>query len=286
MKQLCIHGLLFGLMCSLALCGCADSAPLPQVAVGAEAQPIPLTPTPAGDDAIDAASADDSLHLALGNAASEEDLRVHGVIRYDGPPPERRVIDISRDKDCTKLHGDHPLHDEDMIVSEDGEVKNAFVYVKHRFKEEFPIPEEPAVLDQKHCMYTPRVQGIRAGQTLEIVNSDALTHNVRSFPTRNRPFNLGQIGVGTREKIFKRAEREVVEFRCDIHRWMLAYVFVLDHPFFAVTGDDGTYQIDGLPEGEYLLIAWHEEFGEQKQKIQVGADGIVEADFTFPAIDQ
>ena len=148
------------------------------------------------------------------------------------------------------------------------------------------VTPRDGTIDQKDCMYAPRVQGIRAGQTLQIVNSDKLTHNVRSFPTRNRPFNLGQIGVGTREKIFKRPEREVVEFRCDIHRWMLAWVFVLDHPFYGATAEDGSYQIADLPEGEYTVVAWHEEFGEQKQKIEVGGEGAIEVNFTFPALEE
>jgi hypothetical protein len=252
--------------------GCVES-PHAQVQVGTS-QALLAAPLPPESGAR-------SAEVALADTTAESVVRVRGVVRYDGPAPERHVIDVSRDEHCRKLHANQPLLDQDMLVGESGELQNSFVYVRHRFTEKFPVPQEPAVLDQKNCMYSPRVQGMMAGQTLQIVNSDDLTHNVRSFPTRNRPFNLGQIGVGTREKVFDKPEREVVEFRCDIHRWMLAFVFVLDHPFFGVTGADGAFEIANLPPGEYQLVAWHEELGEQKQNIQVTADGVVEANFTF-----
>jgi len=268
--------------CALLIAGCSDvstdmrvtSAAAPSVGLARAASGLAAT------EPDDGSAATDATEVALAKAP-ERNVRVRGIVRFDGQPPEPNVIDVSRDKHCKKLHADQPLHDQDMLINDDSEVQNVFVYVKHRFQQKFPVPEEPAVIDQKDCMYSPRVQGIRAGQTLQIVNSDDTTHNVRSFPTRNRAFNLGQIGVGTRDKVFKRSEREVVEFRCDIHRWMLAWVWVLDHPFFGVTGDDGTYDIADLPAGEYTLIAWHEELGEVKQKIQVEDDGVLEVNFTF-----
>lgn len=217
------------------------------------------------------------------SAAEPEGAAVGGTVTYNGPKPERAVIDMSRDKKCAELHRGELVLDENVLVNNSGQLQNVFVYIKRGLprQAEYAVPAQPAVIDQKGCMYRPRVQGVRVGQLLKIVNSDELTHNVRAFPTRNRPFNIGQIGPGTREKTFNRVERNVVEVRCDIHKWMHAYLFVVDHPFYSVTGESGTYSIEGLPPGEYTLAAWHEEFGEQRQQITAGAGVELSVDFTF-----
>lgn len=143
------------------------------------------------------------------------------------------------------------------------------------------MPKEPARLEQKGCMYRPRVQGVRTGQTLLVDNGDPLTHNVRSFPVRSRPFNFGQKPDSEpRERVFERAEREI-EVQCDIHPWMHAYIFVMDHPFYSVSEADGTYTIDGLPPGKYTLEIWHEKLGKQQRSLTVGAADVANVDFTY-----
>ncbi len=112
-------------------------------------------------------------------------------------------------------------------------------------------------------------------------NSDPLVHNVRSFSIRNRAFNISQPAeTPDRKKVFTRQER-AIKIKCDFHPWMKAYVFVMEHPYFAVTDKKGQFKIDGLPAGEYTLAAWHEELGEQKVKIAVGAAGSTQVGFSF-----
>ena len=131
-------------------------------------------------------------------------------------------------------------------------------------------------------MFRPRVQGVRVGQQLLVGNGDPVTHNVRSFPVLNQAFNFGQPpDTDPRERVFERAEREI-EVQCDFHPWMHAYIFVMDHPFFSVSDDDGTYAIDGLPPGEYTLESWHEKLGKQRKTVTVGGDDLVDVNFTFP----
>lgn len=209
-------------------------------------------------------------------------VKLSGRVVFDGPPPERRVVNMSKEAKCIELHGDKPVLDEDVIISDKGGVKNAFVYVRRGApKVEYPMPEKPAALDQKGCMYRPRVQGMRVGQRLLVGNGDPVTHNVRSFPLKSRPFNFGQPpGTEPRERIFDAPEREI-EVQCDIHPWMHAYLFVMEHPFYAVSGDDGTYTIDGLPPGEYTLAIWHEKFGRQQQTVTVGDSPLADVNFTF-----
>jgi Carboxypeptidase regulatory-like domain len=196
--------------------------------------------------------------------------------------PKRRIVNMSKDPKCIQLHNGEPVLDEDLIVGAGGGIKNVFVYVRRDAPEgEYPLPDKPAVLDQKGCMYHPRVQGVRVGQKILVGNGDPVTHNVRSFPVVNRAFNFGQPpDTEPRERVFERAEREI-EVQCDFHPWMHAYIFVMDHPFFAVTADDGAYAIPGLPPGEYTLAVWHEKLGRKQQTVTVGKDGSATVDFAY-----
>ena len=138
-------------------------------------------------------------------------------------------------------------------------------------------------MNQDRCMFKPRVQGVQVGQDFLMKNSDPLIHNVRSFSMRNRPFNIAQPPkTPDRKKVFKRKEKEIM-IQCDFHPWMKAYLFVMDHPYFAVTNAKGEYSIKGLPPGKYTLTAWHEELGEQETEITVDASGAAKAAFTFKA---
>jgi hypothetical protein len=209
-------------------------------------------------------------------------VRLSGSVKFDGVPPERRVINTSKDAACAKLHDGKPVLDEDLIVSTAGGVKNAFVFVRRGAPTgKYAVPEEPATLEQQGCMFRPRVQGMRAGQRLKVGNGDPVTHNVRSFPVINQAFNFGQPpDTPPRERLFEQAEREI-EIQCDIHPWMHAYLFVMDHPFFNVTDDDGAFAIEGLPPGEYTLESWHEKLGKQRTSVTVGSDPLVDVNFAY-----
>ena len=215
----------------------------------------------------------------------EENASLVGVVKFDGPRPKRLPLRL-REKGgkvsaCQALHKT-PLLDEKMMVSETGELANVFIYIKRGLeKKEYPLPEKPAVMNQDKCMFRPRVQGIRIGQQFLMRNSDPVLHNVRSFSFKNRAFNVAQpADTEDREKVFRFREKAVL-VQCDIHPWMKAFYFVMDHPFFAVTNEKGQFKIEGLPAGEYTLAAWHEELGEQDVQVTVGASGTIETGFTF-----
>ena len=219
-------------------------------------------------------------------AAAEAGASVVGVVKFNGTRPKRRSIQM-REKggklsDCHKLHKSGLL-DENRIVGEKGEVANVFVYVRKGLEKgkEYPAAKNPAILNQKNCMFYPRVQGVRVGQDFVMKNGDPVLHNVRSFSFRNRAFNVAQPPKSEdRKKVFKYREKAVM-IQCDLHPWMKAYFFVMDHPYFAVTDAKGRFKIVGLPAGEYTLSAWHEELGEQEAKITVGTTGSTEVGFSF-----
>jgi len=204
---------------------------------------------------------------------------VQGRVTFDGPRPERPEISTAADAKCAILHGGEPLISELSVVSEDGGVQHAFVYVKNAPEGDHPLPSEPAVLDQSGCMYVPHIVGMRAGQTLNVQNSDETTHNIRSYSKANKPFNISQPVPGMRERQFPKPEMGV-KIKCDFHPWMTAYVFAMSHPYFSVTDENGNFSISDLPDGEYTLVAWHETWGEQEAALTV-SNGSGEASFTF-----
>ena len=218
-------------------------------------------------------------------AYAADGASVVGVVTFDGPRPNRKRIQMREKRgklsDCNKLHK-AGLLDENIIVGEKGEVANVFVYVRKGLeKQTYPLPKQPAILNQVKCMFSPRVPGVRVGQDFVMKNGDPVLHNVRSFSFRNSAFNVAQPADSEdRKKVFKYREQAVM-IQCDIHPWMKAYFFVMDHPYFAVTNAKGQFEIKGLPAGEYTLSAWHEEFGEQKTKITVGFTGATKVGFSF-----
>jgi plastocyanin len=146
-----------------------------------------------------------------------------------------------------------------------------FVYVKDGLGGlKFPVPSTPVVLDQKGCRYAPHVVGVQVGQGFEVLNSDSTLHNVHALPTANREFNTGQPLAGLRYSHRFSTREVMVPFKCDVHPWMRAYIGVLDHPFFGVTGADGTFTLTGLPPGTYTVEAWHEKLGTQTQTVTIG----------------
>ena len=209
--------------------------------------------------------------------------KLSGRVLYRGKPPARRAINMAKDAECIELHGDKSVLDEDLIISPEGGVKNAFVRVSRGApKRDYPMPEKPAALDQEGCMFHPRVQGIRVGQKLLVGNGDPVTHNVRSFPVLNPAFNFGQPPkTEPRVRVFERAEREI-EIQCDFHLWMHAYVFVMDHPFYCVSEDSGAFAIDDLPPGDYTFECWHEKLGKQRKAVKVAAADVIDVRFTYP----
>jgi hypothetical protein len=145
-----------------------------------------------------------------------------------------------------------------------------------------PAPAQPALLDQKGCRYEPHVLAMRVGQPIVVSNSDPLLHNVHALTMDNPAFNFGQPTLDRGRNLGPMKAAEVFKVKCDFHPWMLAYVHVFDHPYFAVTAEDGSYSIPaGLPDGRYTLVAWHERLGERDIVIEMKGGKAEGADFTF-----
>ncbi|MFN7921350.1 MAG: carboxypeptidase regulatory-like domain-containing protein [Bryobacteraceae bacterium] len=204
-----------------------------------------------------------------------------GKVSFTGAKPARKQIIMESEADCEKLHKG-PVLDPAFQFNANGTLGNVFVYIKGGLEgKQFEPVTAPVQFDQKGCMFAPRVFGLRVGQPMQVSNSDPVTHNVHPLAEKNREWNQGQPpGTPAIERKFA-APEIMIPIKCNVHAWMRAYGAVMEHPYFAVTGDTGTFEIKNVPPGEYTLEAWHEKLPAQQAKVTVGPGGAVTADFTF-----
>jgi hypothetical protein len=205
---------------------------------------------------------------------------ITGWVIYQGDPPKPKTINFGPEKVCASLHPDRPPSYETLLVNPNGTVKGALVTIRGNIPGKYSPPAQPAVIDQVGCVFTPHVVAAMVGQDIELRNSDPVSHNIRGSPTRNLAFNSVFASKVTTKTKFETPEIGI-PLKCDIHFWMSAYVHVMPHPFFAITGDDGSFVISGVPPGNYTLLAWHESLKSQTQVITIGAGEVKEINFTF-----
>jgi len=214
---------------------------------------------------------------------------ISGKVTYTGTVPEAKKIDTSADSACTSKNPN--LTTEEWVVK-DGNMANTFVYIKEGAIDGanklatyvWPAPGTAATLDQNGCHYKPHVMGVVVKQKISITNSDPTTHNVHFTQGANPDWNQSQPnGAAALSHVLNAAE-VMVPVKCNQHPWMKSYIAVLKHPFFAVSAEDGTYTIKGVPPGKYTVVAWHEggaKGTEKTMEVTVPASGAGKADFAF-----
>ncbi len=249
-----------------AMAGCGGSN-APKETSSQSTEPSAPAATPAGQK-VDLATAGD----------------VKGGVALDGPAPKNEAIKMGSDPVCAREAKGQQFQEFYEVGSDGKSLANVFVYVKDGLGNYvYDIPTQALKLDQQGCRYHPHVFGIRVGQPLEIFNNDPTLHNVHALPKINQEFNTGQPIQGMKTTRTFTAREVMVTFKCDVHGWMNAYVGVLDHPYFAVTGKDGRFELKSLPPGTYTIEAWHEKFGAQTQKVTLGPKETKDVTFTFKA---
>jgi plastocyanin len=215
--------------------------------------------------------------MLLATAAHAEPKgTIKGTVIFEGEAPDRPKLVRDTDPVCAKVD----KLSEDVIVTK-GKLKDVLVRVKNAPAGK--APATPVAIDQKDCMYSPRVVGVMQGQKLGVRNSDGTFHNVHATVDGkllwNKPHAKGEAPL----TLDSSKAGDVIDIVCDVHPWMHAYAVVMDHPFFAVTGEDGAFEIKGLAPGSYTLEAWHPTLGEKTMnvKIGVGPKATISARFSY-----
>jgi hypothetical protein len=242
--------------------------------VGCQSQP-PSQPASNADPSPGAASSSRPAQAPAADPASVGSIA--GTVSFKGAPPRQATLDMTADPMCPQTP-----QPSDTVMIKNGKVANVFVYVKEGAPAgPFAPPAEPVVLDQKNCRYTPHMMGVVVKQPFKIMNDDQADHNIHDMPAKNAAFNESQ--MPTDKPIFKTfsTPEMMIALQCNQHPWMRAYVNVMAHPFYAVTSDNGSFEIKNLPPGEYTLAAVHEKFGEKTIKVKVTPKQTAKADFEF-----
>jgi plastocyanin len=245
-----------------------------------------LTGCGGGGEKTEAPKADAAAAPAGGAAAVPDEVNgatVTGKVIFSGTKPSPKTLDMSAVPACMNAHKT-PAKSEEVVVNDNGTLKYAFVWVKSGLPTDktWQVPATAVTITQEGCMYQPHVIAVMAGQNVDIKNADPTNHNIHPMPVNNPDFNQSQPpGSGDINHSFAR-EEVLVPVKCNIHPWMRAYIGVVNSPFFAVTGDDGTYTIKGLPPGTYTIEVVHEKYTPpQDQQITVGAKDSKTVDFTI-----
>lgn len=209
---------------------------------------------------------------------------ITGTITLKGTPPkEKEITPLKEDPTCGKLHSEMPTT-HFYVVGPNGALADVVVSVQGA-KGAAGAAAEPVTLDQKGCEYVPQILAVQTGQKIVVKNSDPVLHNVHDLPTTagNQEQNKAQMPGGPPLDFSFSKPEDFLKFKCDVHPWMFAWVSVFDHPYFAVSGKDGTFKISNVPAGKYTLKAMHRKAGATTQEIEVKEGAPTKVDLTLEA---
>jgi plastocyanin len=221
--------------------------------------------------------------LALSSSAGAADIT--GTITLKGTAPaEKPITPLKDDATCGPLHSTMPTT-HFYVVGPNGALADVVVSVQGINGKSTGASAPPIELDQKGCEYTPQVFAVQTGQKILVKNSDPVLHNVHTQPTASGNKEMNQAQMPSSKALpFVFADPEMfLKFKCDVHPWMFAWVSVFDHPYFAVSGKDGTFKISNVPPGKYTIQAAHRKAGNATQEIEVKEGAANKVDFTLEA---
>jgi len=230
--------------------------------------------------ALRPATATATLASATLGAADAPSGVFKGVVTFKGTPPapkrlfEKNDPKIEKPEDRAVCAAADYFSDEFLCNEKAGNgVANVVIYIDKTPAGYTPppVPEEPAIFDQKGCRFIPHVMVLRCNQKMLIKSGDPVVHNTNITSLRNTGFNQ-TISVNNREGVeytFKKPEGRPVPVKCDLHTWMKAHLLPLEHPLAAVTDAEGKFEIKGVPPGKHTFIVWHEMCGYLNKKLEV-----------------
>jgi plastocyanin len=207
---------------------------------------------------------------------------IGGAVEFTGAPPAMAKLNRDSDPFCAKK----AMNDESVIVK-NKKLVNVWVHVTKGAPDAKAAADAPeVVVDQVDCSYKPRVQFALVGQKVVAKNTDPILHNVHTYLGPATLFNKGMPNAQAKPVTHVAAKDGVIRWKCDVHDWMRAYIGVNKNPYQAVTGDDGSFKIDGVPPGTYTLEAWHEVFGVKTMEVKVEAGKPATATFKYDGTEK
>jgi plastocyanin len=203
---------------------------------------------------------------------------IQGIVSFKGAPPAPEKIDMKKDPKCMEINKTQEIA---TVAVQDGKLADVFVRIAEGLPEQKWEPRSDSVtLDQRGCVYSPQMIAIQVDQTFTVLNSDPLLHNVHAHAKRSE-FNQAMPKQDMKiEKKFKTKDLEG-KITCEVHPWMHATLRVVDHPFFAVSGSDGSFTIQNVPAGKYKLELEHGKLGKKTMDVEVPAGGTAQANVDF-----
>jgi plastocyanin len=211
---------------------------------------------------------------------------ITGTITLKGSAPkEKDITPLKEDPTCGKMHSEMPTT-HFYVVGEKGELADVVVSLQGVSGKSTGASAPAAVLDQKGCEYIPSILAVQTGQKVVVKNSDPVLHNVHAMPAAasgNKEDNKAQMANSPDLSFTFDKPEEFLKFKCDVHPWMFAWLNVFDHPYFAMSGKDGTFKIANVPAGKYTLKAAHRKAGSVTQEIEVKEGEPTKADLTLEA---
>ena len=241
------------------------------MSTGCGKKPGSTTEAPPAGDKKEAAAPSAPAAPAAGSGS------IKGKVSFTGTAPDMPELKREADPFCAKTK----MKDQEVVVNANGTLKNVALVVQGAAAS---TPEAAVVseVDQSNCMYEPRVVAAAYGQTVKIVNSDPILHNVHTYADTKTLFNRAQPkGSPALDKTFTKDDGGVVKFKCDVHPWMTGWLVLSDNALTGVTGETGEFEIKGVPAGTYKIQAWHEKYGPKTVDVTVEADKAAEANFTY-----
>lgn len=210
---------------------------------------------------------------------------VEGHVKLTGAAPRNPPIPMGADPNCLTLNAGKRVLQEVVLRAADGGLANVFVNLRGSFAKA-AAPGAAATIDQRGCVYHPRIQGAQIGQTLQIKNSDSTLHNIHSMTTKGNAFNTGQPQAGMVFKYQLKSEEVMLHVKCDVHPWMTGYIGIVPHPYYAVSDATGAFRIANVPAGKQTIEIWHERYGKLTQTVDVKAGATATVDFAFAGTEK
>lgn len=209
------------------------------------------------------------------------DGTISGTIKYEGAVPEARLIHMDADPICYAVNKGN-VHSQSIILGDNNTLGNVFVYIKSGLPNtHYPSPSAVAIINQGGCNYSPHVIGVLVGQKVKFLNPDGTLHNVHAICKINPEFNASMPDFRKELTVSFDKPEFMFPVRCDVHPWMQAWMAVMQHPFFDVTGSEGTFEIKNIPAGTYVIEAWHERLESKTATVTIKDGEVQKLDFTF-----